>query len=379
LKLNFIFIFNSIRTYPMRKLLLKVHLILGLACGVFIVVLGLSGSVLLYRADLERAMFPQLSAQQPAGEVSALHAIVQEYRAAHPDANIRSISLPQAGSRDALQLVVAAKGGAKRVYLDPATGRELGERLPNSDWLALLVDLHHNLFADSHFYTGLVGAGFTLMCISGIIVWWPAAGLLRSPAFAVRRGMNAREAHHFFGFWSFVVLLVIAFTGTVFTWRDAYNNVASWMSRQPKPAVRVKIEGNATGLDLDRALLAAKAAIPGAQPTLLRPATKDGEPLIVRMRAGSDLRPSGSNQVFLGANGEVVKVDKLADKAFAFRAVDAFVPIHFAEAGGLPMKLLWTVAGFVPTILFFSGLRIWWRSLRRRNRDLNSQPVAAAS
>src|SRR5262245_53356111 len=127
----------------MRNLLLKVHLVLALVCGVFIVVLGLSGSVLLYRADLERAFFRQVTTQQPMGDGIAVKAIVQGYRAAHPDANIRSISLPQAGSRDALQLVVAERAGTKRVYLDPATGRELGERLPNSDWLAWLVDLHH--------------------------------------------------------------------------------------------------------------------------------------------------------------------------------------------------------------------------------------------
>src|SRR6185436_13434680 len=202
---------------------------------------------------------------------------------------------------DALQLVVATKSPAKRVYLDPATGRELGERLPNSDWLQWLVNLHHNLFADSHFYTGLVGAGFTAMCLTGIIAWWPAAGFTRSPAFAPGRNMGAREIHRFFGFWSFVILLVIAFTSTVFTWRDTYNSVAAWISGQPKPEVRAKISGNAGGLDLDQALLTAKAAIPGATPTALRLPSKEGEPLIVRMRADSDWRPIGSNQVFLGA------------------------------------------------------------------------------
>jgi uncharacterized iron-regulated membrane protein len=361
----------------MRNLLLKIHLVLALLCGVFIVVLGLSGSVLLYRADLERALFPQVTAQA-VPEPLVLQPIVQGYRAAHPDANIRSISLPQAGSHDALQLVIAAKGGTQRVYMDPATGNRLGERLPDSDWLAWLVDLHHNLFADSHFYTGLVGAGFSAMCITGIIAWWPAAGFKYSPAFALRGGLTARDVHHFFGFWAFVVLLMIAFTGTVFTWRDAYNGVAAWISRQPKPDTRVKINGSAVGVDLDQALLSARTAMPGATPTLLRLPGKEGDPLIVRMRAESDLRPIGSNQVFIGANGEVVKVDRLAEKAFAFRVVDAFTPIHFAEAGGWPVKLLWTVAGFVPAILFFSGLRIWWRTLRRRSRNLESQPVAAS-
>jgi uncharacterized iron-regulated membrane protein len=361
----------------MRNLLLKVHLVLALLCGVFVVVLGLSGSVLVYRADLERALFPEATLQQPAEEVTAWQTAVQGYKATHPDTRLRSISLPQPGSRDALQLVVATSAGVKRVYLDPENGRELGERLPNSDWLAWLVNLHHNLFADSHFYTGLVGAGFTAMCVTGIIAWWPTAGLSRSPAFHARRGMNARETHHFFGFWSFVLLLVIAFTGTVFTWRDAYNGVAAWISGQPKPESRVRIDGNATSVDLDQAVAAAKTAMPGATPTLLRLPTKDGEPLIVRMRAGSDLRPIGSNQVFIGASGEVVRVDRLADKAFAFRVVEAFTPIHFAEAGGWPIKLLWTGAGFVPAVLFFSGLRIWWRTLRRRNRNLESQPAAA--
>ena len=360
----------------MRNLLLKVHLVLALICGVFVVVLGLSGSVLVYRADLERALFPQVTIPKGNALLQPIQALVQNYRMAHPKSKVRSITLPQQ-ERDALQLMAVEDGAQKRVYLSPIDGTEFGERLPNADWLAWLVNLHHNLFADSHFYTGLVGAGFTAMCVTGIIAWWPAAGLSRSPAFHARRGMNARETHHFFGFWSFVLLLVIAFTGTVFTWRDAYNGVAAWISGQPKPESRVKMDGNAMSVDLDRAVAVAKTAMPGATPTLLRLPTKDGEPLIVRMRAESDLRPVGSNQVFLGANGEVVKIDKLADKAFAFRVVEAFTPIHFAEAGGWPIKLLWTGAGFVPAVLFFSGLRIWWRTLRRRNRNPESQPVAA--
>jgi uncharacterized iron-regulated membrane protein len=350
----------------MRKVLLKIHLVLGLVCGLFIVVMGLSGSVLVFRAELERQFLPQVTVRA-APDQMALQPMVDRFREQHPESKIRSITLPFPGTSDAVVLAVTEpKSGPARVYLDPASGKELGRRTNDSDWLAWVTNLHHTLFGEGHSLTGPVGAVFSIMCLTGIFVWWPGRNLLArdpaiSPTYPGRFG--ARETHRLIGFWSFVVLFVLAFTGTVFTWRDAYNRAAGAISGAERPAIKIQAANDATGADLDRALESARAAVPNGFPTSVRPAAKPGDPVVIRMKTPDELRKVGSTSVYLDGTLNILKVDRLAEAAWAYRFVDAMTPVHFGEVGGGLIKAIWALAGVLPTVLFISGVRIWWRSL----------------
>ena len=44
------------------------------------------------------------------------------------------------------------------------------------------------------------------------------------------------------------------------------------------------------------------------------------------------------------------------------------VPNNNAEFGGLPVKILWSVLGVTPAVLFVTGLVVWWRPKNRKRR-----------
>ncbi len=56
----------------MRRVILTVHLSVGLIAGVFILVLGLTGSVMAFEPELDRLLHPHLSYVKPSGRVLAL-------------------------------------------------------------------------------------------------------------------------------------------------------------------------------------------------------------------------------------------------------------------------------------------------------------------
>jgi len=366
----------------MRKLLLNLHLFTALVAGIFIAILGVSGSVLVFRPELERAFLPQVTAKS-SGDRLPIGKLVAAARAAHPESTVRAVTLPMSGTRDAAQIMIASKRGNSRLYFDPVSGAELGSRSEHGDWLMWLVDLHHNLFTGGHFWTGIVGAAFSVMCITGVIVWWPRPGTWRwNPAshpFRTAR-FGAREAHIVFGLWCSLLLLAIAFTSTVFTWREAYTAFAAWISNAPQPT-KVTVPGDARMANLDLALAAAQSALPEAQVTTIRLPVRSGEPIAVRMKLPSDWRKVGSNQVFVGENAEVLKVDRVSDAALPLRAVEGFAPVHFGEFAGLSVRILWSLLGFVPSLLFVSGMRIWWRSraVRRPGTPIRTAPSAVAA
>lgn len=365
--------------FPLRRWIYRTHLIAGIITGIIALLLGLSGSVLLFRADLQRFANPELQSSAPFSHSTSLDAVVSEFQRTHPGQRIRSVIIPAAGTRDPIQLAVMGEDGSTaRLYFDGASGLELPAQA-SSKWVTWLVQLHHNLFADGHFYTGLAGAALTYLCVTGVVVWWPGIRHLKlTAAFAPHRlrSLRARDIHVAVGVWTVLLLAVIAFTGTVFTWREPYTRAALAVTGASYKPKRVQINGDARRVSLDAALASARAALPGATPTMLRPPAKAGDPLVLRLKADSDMPRMGAHQVFVGEAAQVVEIDRPGDRPLAMRVVEALGPIHFADVGGLPLKLLWLVVGFAPAILFISGLRLWWRKFL--NPVLASYPITPA-
>lgn len=353
----------------------QVHLWVGILTGIVAVALGISGSILMFRPELERAANPALATVSPYSSSTSVQKLVNDFRASHPDANIRGITLPEPGEASPVVFMVGNGNRNTRTAIDASSGREL----PSSSggWIPWTVRLHHSLFAQGHFYTGIAGWALTILCISGLIVWWPSIAALPFDA-ALRssrlRNWRARDWHVFAGFWLLVPLAILAFSGTVFTWRDAYTRAASFVTRASANAAppKVSADGDARNVNLDGAINAARTAVPGGVVRMVRTPSKPGDPVVVRLRMPGELRRIGSTQVFVGASAQVVAVDRLSDKSFAVRAVDALAPLHMGEFGGWPLKILWTFAGFVPALLFFTGVWLTWRKYGRRT----SKPLA---
>ncbi|MGH9784071.1 MAG: PepSY domain-containing protein, partial [Terriglobia bacterium] len=43
--------------------------------------------------------------------------------------------------------------------------------------------------------------------------------------------------------------------------------------------------------------------------------------------------------------------------------------LHFGRWGGIPTKVLWTIFGLVPAVLFITGAYMWWNRAVRSNLD----------
>ena len=50
----------------------------------------------------------------------------------------------------------------------------------------------------------------------------------------------------------------------------------------------------------------------------------------------------------------------------------ALIQLHFGRFGGLHIRVLWTVLGLVPAVLFVTGFIMWWTRVVRRRRALVS-------
>ncbi|MGZ8916509.1 MAG: PepSY domain-containing protein, partial [Methylobacter sp.] len=76
--------------FPIQRLLnratwIKVHVYLALIAGFFFALMGLTGSLSVYREELDELLNPELVIEQPEGKRQSLDKIMAAVQAAHPN------------------------------------------------------------------------------------------------------------------------------------------------------------------------------------------------------------------------------------------------------------------------------------------------------
>ena len=68
------------------------------------------------------------------------------------------------------------------------------------------------------------------------------------------------------------------------------------------------------------------------------------------------------------------KVPRLGDTALFW-----LTRLHFGRWGGIPTKVLWTIFGLVPAVLFITGAYMWWTRTIRNGLDARNEQTITPS
>lgn len=216
----------------LRRALFQVHLWTGIGVGLYVFMICITGSALVYRNELFRAATPAPVIQSTAGGRLTDDQLRAAAVGVYPGYAVTSISRPRNPNR-AVDLRLARNGTEKHRLFDPYTGKDLGDAVPRAFLLVTgLLDLHDNLLAGS---TGRavngIGAIFLLvLCLSGAVIWWPGIGKWRRSLWPEWKANWRRlnwGLHSAFGFWFFFIVLLWGITGiylcfpaTISDWAD---------------------------------------------------------------------------------------------------------------------------------------------------------------
>ena len=227
----------------LRRASFQIHLWIGLAIGLYVVVLSVTGSVLVYRNELDRylatphAVFDDNARPMTADELRAVAA------RAYPGWTVTDVTegrttRGRSGGRggragfggpggrgnrlpDPTAYVTVERGDEKKDRLfNPYTGEDLGDNTTRGQLFVLwLVRLHDELLMDrpdGPWWNGLLSLIFTVLVVTGAVVWWP--GVTRwKRSLAVKWTSGWRrfnwDLHSALGFWLFLFMLMWGISG----------------------------------------------------------------------------------------------------------------------------------------------------------------------
>ncbi|AJY74815.1 PepSY-associated TM helix domain-containing protein [Paenibacillus beijingensis] len=372
-----------------KKVILKIHLILSLLAGIFIVVLSLTGSVLVFKNELTRFMYPELfkvTEGEPISYQDAQKSILEQY----PDAQFLRIYTPdEPVTGGAFQFWINSGGERVYVYVDPPTGNILGT-LDESAFPNKLAVFHRNLLIEKYKgfeIVGIVGFMFTFILLSGLYLWWPGikAGIKGwAQAFKRRKASNPyikkNDLHRLIGIYSIPVLLIIAFTGAVYPFS---NSILGWFGTGwTPPAERLAVQQRAEGrMPVDELVKLAEQTTPNSKATLIILPTKPEKNIDIRLTRSYDpgAGHTGNVKVWMDPyNGKVLekwdpRENNLLYQTWVF-------PLHIGAYGGIFTKVLYSIVGMLPPVLMFTGIYIWlYKKRKKKKTQVSANPEVAES
>lgn len=194
------------------------HLWSGVALGLYIVMMSVTGSVLVYSNELYTAATPAPILSTGSGPRLTDDQLAEAARRLYPGYRVVNIGRSR-NPDEAVDIWLRGGNRPKQRLFDPRSGADLGDSVPLGIWLiSRTIDLHDNLLAGT---TGrrvnAVGAlALLLMAMTGLAIWWPGIRAWRG-SLTLHRGVGWKRwiwhSHSMIGFWSLGFLLVFGVSG----------------------------------------------------------------------------------------------------------------------------------------------------------------------
>jgi uncharacterized iron-regulated membrane protein len=362
-----------------RMAMFQIHLWVGIALCLYMLVIGVTGSILVFESELEHVAYPRLwraSGPQLGNQAVEFPAVVATVMKAYPGYKITAAYLPDLPG-DNFEVFVHQETSFQYVFIDANTGRIVGTINPDRSWLVWIIDLHFRLLGGrvGEILNG-VGAGcLLLLCATGALVWW--AGLkhwtrgLKINLHRSWRRINF-DLHSAVGFWTLLVLSMWAFTGVYFVWpkpiESFVNRFSSIASANP-PVFVLPPRSDGPWADLHRMIEQAQQSSPNATFAGAFFPGSDKSALTLLMARGAARNFSQMDYVYFDpATGRQLALwHRGINNTWGGSFIFWLSPLHFGYDWGLAIKVLWAALGCALPLLAITGVLMYWnRSLSKK-------------
>ncbi|MBW4678517.1 MAG: PepSY domain-containing protein [Microcoleus vaginatus WJT46-NPBG5] len=369
----------------LHSIALSLHRYLGILVGLILVLIGLTGSFLVFHKEIDRFLNPHLSHVIPQGQRIPVQTALDIVRSAYPDLTLSYIDLPQ--KIDSVYKVAMSSKNDESLffYLNPYTGDILGSQQWGRTLTTFIYDLHYTLLAGESGMkvVGICGILLLLLTLTGIILWPGWKKLI--PGFKIRWNSPSRlinyDLHKVSGILSAIFLIIIAFTGTAIIFHTEFENTVYSITQTPHPPeLTSKVVKNKPVMPIDAILKKADAALPGAKTTFVSLPSQPEKIIQVRKKFPQEITPNGDTRIYLDQySGKVLRVENALKAPLANRIINLQFPLHIGSYGGIVTRIIHVLIGLSPALLFLTGLVLWrqrqWAKARREEAIRRSQGI----
>lgn len=336
----------------LRKIYL-IHKYTGLCTGIFIFILVISGSILVFHDDLDKWQLRHFSRVENTRPVS----VDMGYRmvsAQYADWDVRLIRFSE--HRDEALVFQLRKPEERLLAVVHPSNGALIKVIPQSQTLVYWVlKLHYTLLAGlaGEILVLLFGLLFIISLLTGLIVYRKV--LLKTLLFRVRFSLKTSNAfysslHRYVGVWSLLLNLLMGLSGVVIS----YEIVSAGLKKQEIPQIALPD----INISIDAVLKDIQINVPDFKAEYIRFPLNSSQPMSI---AGS----YAQNSPFYSKYYNVIKVDIQSGDYSEVKSTNNLSSlvrgIHFVEYGNGLIRVIFVLVGLSAGILSLSAYLIWMR------------------
>jgi uncharacterized iron-regulated membrane protein len=370
----------------------KLHLWLGLASGLIVVFLGITGCILAFEQEIRSITQPYLFVEKQ--EALFLPPSRLKAEAEKMLGGKKALSIEYPGRDRSAIASYYDEDNYQLVFLNPYSGKILKDKNMNRDFFRVVLMGHFYLWLPPGIGQPIVASAtliFLVMLITGLILWWPKNKAARKQRFTIRWNAKWRrvnyDMHNVLGFYATWICIFIAITGLVmgFEWfaKSVYFVSSGGKTLPPhehpvSDTTRVAAAGVAPGDQVY--MYMAALAKPGESYGVYYPsAAADPIEGFVNHRPGTyynadyyhydqyTVKELPATGVYAGAFKDAAIEDKIARMNY---------DIHVGAILGLPGKIMAFFGSLICASLPVTGFMIW-RGRKKKSKSRQAQPKFA--
>ncbi|MGL5076597.1 MAG: PepSY-associated TM helix domain-containing protein, partial [Waterburya sp.] len=260
-------------TRKIRNWSFYLHRHLGFLVGIIAIVIGITGSILVFYQEIDAFILSQRVGQiEVIGDRLPLEIILDKVQSNYQDRqDIQFNGISPLEKPDIIQVTfIDSQDMATDVNVNPYTGQILDTRVWNTSFFGRVFELHYTLLAGT---TGTVMAGIAalflfILSITGLVLWSGWRKLISG--FTIKWNASTKrlnyDLHKVAGIISVIFLAMIAFTGFCWNFHAQTEPLIYAATFSPKPVEPISqfIPGQAT-MNLGEILQRAETALPGGK------------------------------------------------------------------------------------------------------------------
>ena len=381
-----------------RNVVFWLHLIAGIAAGLIIAVMSLTGVLLAFQPqvlDAKRQPLRELAIPEGAQRLP-LEELVARAEAGR-NAKATGVSVyPEPTS------AVAVRFNRDLQYVHPTSGELLEDPGAGAQRFFTTVTGYHRWLTTSEkrdvgkAITGASNALFVFLGVTGIYLWLPrrwAWKAVRAVLF-FRRGLRGKalefNLHHVIGIWGVVAILVVSGSALVISYpalgqllyKATGEKAPEGRGYASLPKIAVEPTPGAEKAPFEALVAKARTELPQADEVTVN-FGKPNEAVQVNVRLRELNKPAAFANLTLDPyRAEVLHVARFEEQAVATRIRGWLRFLHTGEALGLVGQIVAAVASAGGVVLVYTGIALSVRRLiayRRRKQHLpKHQPAKAA-
>ena len=368
-----------------KKVVLKIHLYLGLASGIVVFVMAITGCLWVFQEEIKNWTENKIEIQPQNTPLLSPSQVREIALQVLPDTHIHGTIYNRDNEPLEVIFYEAEPRFYKSVFLNPYTGEVLKVVDNFEGFFPFLIDGHVNLWMPPKIGSQITAYAtkiFVAMLITGIILWWPKSRKSRRQRFRFlwkdTTGWRRKnfDLHGIVGFYVSSLALVLGFSGLIMAFGWVYYVTYKVWGGDQNPRFVIPhhvvepIRANHQPIDW---LIPKLKKEYGDQATFeVHYPPSDSSAVYIEISSEEGVYYNSDYRFFHQQTGEELDPESIYStyqtSSIADKVIRMNYDIHVGAIGGILGKVIAFFASLVTASLPVTGILLWWGRKNKKNR-----------